>query len=599
MPKLENLHRIWDLDTFFPGGPASPEYVAFLDLLEQDLLSFTSEIKQPTKGVASWIEHLQTLDALTSRTSHARAFINCHASVAVTNPEVRVMESRFRQVGALLATVDTTLNDKMLQMPLEEWTQLVQAPELASSSWALEQRRQRAKTFLPPEQEAVVNALSVNGFQGWNALYFHIIGSLSIEVEVNGEKQYLSAAQLQNRLDDPDPHMRAYYMDVWDRTWDEAADTIALELNNMVGFRLNLYRLRGWDDFLFETLRNNLIQKDTLDSMQQAICQQRPRLVAYLKRKKELLGLASFGWQDVTAQASGAATKLSYDEAANFIVENFAKHSPGMAEMAEIAFRDRWIESEDRPGKRVTAFCSGFPEAGQSRIFVNFSGTMGSTVTIAHELGHAYNSWVLKGTPQTGRLRSSCLGETASIFAETLVGNAGIAAAGSEDERLSLIESKLNQVISMSVNMVARYLFDRAFHEERTKGEVSVARLNQLMLAAQREAYGDALDRWHPTLWASKQHYHGAGNPFYNYPYTFGQLFANGVFAYAMQAGDNFEKKYNALLRDTGRCTVEELAMRHLGADLTKPDFWHHALNLALAELDEWLEKTKKKVVML
>ena len=62
--------------------------------------------------------------------------------------------------------------------------------------------------------------------------------------------------------------------------------------------------------------------------------------------------------------------------------------------------------------------------------------------------------------------------------------------------------------------------------------------------------------------------------PFYNFPYTFGFLFSLGIYAEYLKNPNGFEDKYIALLRDTGSMKVEELAMKHLGVDMTKPAFW-------------------------
>ena len=67
---------------------------------------------------------------------------------------------------------------------------------------------------------------------------------------------------------------------------------------------------------------------------------------------------------------------MSYDDAAAFIVEQFSRVSPKMAGLATRAFENRWIESEDRPGKRMGGFCTSFPLSRESRIFVTFSGTL-------------------------------------------------------------------------------------------------------------------------------------------------------------------------------------------------------------------------------
>ncbi|MDP3058292.1 MAG: oligoendopeptidase, partial [bacterium] len=122
---------------------------------------------------------------------------------------------------------------------------------------------------------------------------------------------------------------------------------------------------------------------------------------------------------------------------------------------------------------------------------------------------------------------------------------------------------------------------------------VSQTKLNDLMVLSQKEAYSDSLDVWHPHFWASKLHFYITYVPFYNFPYTFGYLFSAGVYAKALEEGPAFEQKYIDLLRDTGCMKVEDLAMKHLGIDLTKPDFWQKAIDNVLADLPEFMELTE------
>ena len=68
--------------------------------------------------------------------------------------------------------------------------------------------------------------------------------------------------------------------------------------------------------------------------------------------------------------------------------------------------------------------------------------------------------------------------------------------------------------------------------------------------------------------------------PFYNFPYTFGYRFSFNIYAKAKEQGTAFEEKYMALLRDTAIMTVEDLAMKHLGADITKRQFWEKGIKL-------------------
>jgi oligoendopeptidase F len=130
------------------------------------------------------------------------------------------------------------------------------------------------------------------------------------------------------------------------------------------------------------------------------------------------------------------------------------------------------------------------------------------------------------------------------------------------------------------VNIPMRYEFEKAFYTERASGEVGVARLAELMTEAQRRLYGDTLldDGADPMFWASKMHFFISGISFYNFPYVFGYLLSQALFARFREEGAGFLPRYEAFLQLTGSATCEEVVRRTLGEDLSSPDFWAGAL---------------------
>lgn len=114
--------------------------------------------------------------------------------------------------------------------------------------------------------------------------------------------------------------------------------------------------------------------------------------------------------------------------------------------------------------------------------------------------------------------------------------------------------------------------------------------LKELMLDAQKEAYGDGLDHsvLHPYMWVCKGHYYDSGLSFYNFPYAFGGLFAGGLYAQYLEEGPSFVDKYKALLKATTVSSVEDVAAM-AGIDLTKEDFWKKSLSLISARIDTFL----------
>jgi oligoendopeptidase F len=224
---------------------------------------------------------------------------------------------------------------------------------------------------------------------------------------------------------------------------------------------------------------------------------------------------------------------------------------------------------------------------------MTWGGEYDHLMTLAHELGHSYHAWVLKDMPYWTTHYPMNLAETASTFNELRVTDAALQNATDPRERLMLLDQKLVNAYTMFCNLRARFLFDTSFYAERKEGMVPRARLDELMTEAQRQAYGGTLadpDGFHPLFWASKLHFFITDLPFYNFPYVYGFLFANGVYDRAQSEGASFADRYRDLLADTGRMTSEEVAQKHLGVDLTRREFWDAAINRILADVDRFVK---------
>src|SRR5690606_6766720 len=116
----------------------------------------------------------------------------------------------------------------------------------------------------------------------------------------------------------------------------------------------------------------------------------------YLHAKARRMGVPRLAWFDVTAPVGSVATTWTWEQAEDFIREQFGAYSRRMAEFAERAFRERWIDAEPRSGKEGGAYCTQI-RPGESRVLMNFDGSLSSISTLAHELGHAYHNLNLGG----------------------------------------------------------------------------------------------------------------------------------------------------------------------------------------------------------
>lgn len=593
----EPLQQTWDLSVFFPGGSTSEAFRAFLEQLGTDVAAFNGKLDglkaESISKADDLLPILELLQSIAKKIREADSFVACLAAENQADKQAVILGGRVKTLSAAYTSALTRFDQQLTEISDAAWKELLQSPQLQEIAFPLEERRALAQEKLPPEQEALANELAIDGYHGWGEAYNTTVSKFRVPFEENGKAVELSAGQAANKMHSPDREVRQKLFKLWEEQWAEHADYCADALNHLAGFRLKLYERRGWEGIHKEPLAINRMSKETLDAMWGVIERGKDIFVQYLQRKAKLLGIERLSWYDVDAPVGQGSKHFSYDEGAKLIVEQFRRFSPKLADFAVTAFESRWIEAEDRPGKRPGGFCTSFPIAEETRIFMTYAGTASNVATLAHELGHGYHQHVMNDLPALSQEYAMNVAETASTFAELVVSDAAMKSAASDEERLTLLEDKIQRSVAFYMNIHARFIFETRFYEERSQGLVSVERLNELMVQAQKQGYQDALAEYHPHFWASKLHFYITEVPFYNFPYTFGYMFSAGIYAEALRQGAAFEDKYVALLRDTGRMTVEELAEKHLGVDLRQPDFWQRAMDLSVEDVVEFLRITE------
>lgn len=591
----------WDLDSIFPGGSDSTEFGEFKQSLATDIEEAQKAIANLPRdlnknSMIDWIDYFLWIQDLSERLDHASGFVSCLTAQDVNDDKASLFEQELAGLYGTWEVIMTGIEAFAAGADDDWWTKLVTHEKLIDVRFFWDEQRSNARLKMDPQLEKLGVELSVDGYHAWDRIYTKMAGDLKAEFVEDGKTKSLSMGQLSNKFSSPDRAVRQQAFTSMEQSWARVDSLAAMMLNSQAGFRLSLYKGRNWDSPLFEPLLNGRLQKETIAAMWKAVERGGKKMSAYIDAKKNLLGIDSFKWFDQTAPVGEVTKSYTYDEAAQFVVKHLSSFSQDLGSFAEMAINNRWIEAEDRSGKAAGGFCTGVDLKKQSRIFMTFSGNFDEMMTLAHELGHAYHSWVLRDQDYFARYYPMNLAETASTFNELLVTDAALESCQDDKEKLVLLDQKIQQGFIMFCNIRARFLFDSCFYDERKNGPVPKKRLNEMMVTAQKTAFGDILadDGYHPLFWASKLHFFYTRAPFYNFPYTFGFLFAGGIYDQAKKEGPAFAESYKALLSDTGSMTTEEVAQKHLGLDLTTNVFWDAAVDRVLKDIDPFIELARK-----
>lgn len=446
----------------------------------------------------------------------------------------------------------------------------------------LERKKLGSLHLLPGIGEKVMAKLKISGSNAWAELQQYLTST--VKVTYRGEEINLSAVRNLAYSAEAEVRKDAYEAEL--ACYRSIEDSVAYALNSLKLETLNECELRGYESPLARTLEQSNMEKKTLDAMFAAIDQKLPMFRRYLKAKAHALGHENgLPWYDLFAPMGKSSTRFTTQDARDYLVELFSHFDEELSGMVARAFDEEWIDFYPRSGKAGGAFCSGVSCIGQSRILTNFDGTLGDVVTLAHELGHAFHNQCIADHRPLNHDYSMPVAETASTFNECVVMNHAIAQAADDAEKLNLIESQLQDVTQIIVDIYSRYRFEDAVLRRRKEEFMGAAELCRIMLQAQADSYGDGLDSAlrHPYMWLCKSHYYGS--TFYNFPYAFGGLFARGLYAKYAQEGASFVPIYKKLLHTTTVATAEDAA-KVAGIDLTDKEFWLSAL----AEVEEKID---------
>ncbi|MBI3865501.1 MAG: M3 family oligoendopeptidase [Planctomycetia bacterium] len=591
----------WDLESLFPH-PAGGDFPQVLDTFRRELEALADQsdrlppVAESAANPVAWRDFLGSCERLEMRACDLASFVGCHAAADAGNKRIRQFEAALSALDPVRERILTNLEFALRDASDGEFQKLTKAdPALTKIEFFLAQRRKNARLRLPRGEELLAADLAVDGIHAWGRLYDRLSGELRIRVMEKGDIVEKSPGQI--RFDSPERSVRQNNFYAAEKAWSTIADSCADALNHIAGTRLTLYRRLGLADHLDMPLHRNRMQRATLDAMWSAVTSRKAVLQKYLTAKARLLGHERLAWYDTqaplpAADEPGRSPEISYDDGADLVVRTFSEFSSDLGDFAQRALSNRWIEAEDRSGKRQGAFCTGFAAAQESRVFMTFTRSYDNVSTLAHELGHAYHSWVLKDQPYFLQDYPMNLAETASTFAEAVLAERRLAESGSRSEKLSILDHLLTDAVAYLMNIHARFLFENRFHEERRAGEVPAARLSELMLSAQKEAFLDALvpDGWYPDFWISKLHFYISGLPFYNFPYTFGYLLSTGLVGLSQEAGDLFPDQYRLLLLATGCMETEAAVQSTTGYDLGCAAFWNKSLDLIERRVGQFLE---------
>ena len=584
------MNEVWNLDPIYKGFD-DPAFEADIAIAKEKLQAFAafSETLSQQEPIDALRTGILLQEELAEKAQQLGLYASLRQSANTRDPEAASHMGRLMALYSGMAAPEAAFKAWVAKLP--NLMELVESDEMLKDyRFLFEQIAESSRYLLPGMGETIMARMQLSGGNAWSDLQGYLTST--VPVEYNGSTTNLSS--IRNLAYDADPQVRKAAYEAEIACYDRIRDAVAFALNSIKLETISDCQLRGYASPLERTLKRSDMKRETLDAMLGAMDEYLPKFWQYLKAKAKVLGHENgLPWYDLFAPMGKSSTKFTTEQAKDLLVELFSTFDEELAAMVARAFDDAWIDFYPRDGKSGGAFCAGVECLNESRILTNFDGQFGDVVTLAHELGHAFHNQCIQDHRPLNKDYSMPVAETASTFNECVVMAAAIKNAASDDEKLALIESQLQDATQIICDIYSRYRFETMVFENREEKFMNADALCSFMTEAQKQSYGDGLDEncMHPYMWVCKGHYYGP--TFYNFPYAFGGLFARGLYAQYLAEGESFVPKYKKLLYTTPIATAEDTA-KVADIDLTDKNFWRAALQTIADQIDQFCALVEK-----
>ncbi|MEM9622025.1 MAG: M3 family oligoendopeptidase [Pseudomonadota bacterium] len=589
----------WDLSDEY-DDVEDPRLTADLGELDQ-LLGQVNELNKLLNAAADDLQRVPVAQQIAKLSEQGQrllgnvaTFANCllsvdsqHDGAQRLNGDLQNIYKRWGDLFEPLSQFIDAAEDTVVEAYLAD-------PELQPAAFKVHHGRQRRHENLSLSEEALVNGLSQDGIHAWGQLYDQLSGSLDCEVQVDNEVQTMGIAQASGLLSSPSDKQRQHAWQAINAAWQGHEESCAAAINAIAGWRLEMCKQRSQQQpvhYLDAPVHMNRISRGTLDQLLAVAADNRPMAQRAARLQARAYGKAGYGPWDVRAPApqlenTADDEPIPFAQAIDIIAAAYAEVDPSMGDFVRTMVANQWVEGSVGPHKRPGAYCTNFAKSRHPRVYMTYTGGQSDIITLAHELGHALHSWVMRDLPASQLSYGMSLAETASTFGETLVRDSLLSVATTPQQKLDIMWEEMSALTAFVLNIPARFEFEQALYERRQQRPLRPAELSTLMSEAWQNWYGESLAEPDPMFWASKLHFYISGLSFYNFPYLFGYLFSLGVYQQRRAGGADFYNRYVELLRDTGRMSAEDLAEKHLRVRLDQPAFWQETLNGLSARVD-------------
>ena len=402
-------------------------------------------------------------------------------------------------------------------------------------------------------------------------------------VEVTGSN-YITLQMSQDRTL-RERAFRSYY-----KGYRQHSNTFAAAYSGAVKAATAEAAARHYESSRAMSMAGENIPTEVYDNLVSAVRAHLPAMYRYVALRKKILGLDELHYYDVYAPLVGEQKEsYTYEQAQQMVLDAVAPLGEDYQALVKKAYAERWIDVYPNKGKSGGAYSSGTYDSNPY-ILMNFTSTLDSVSTLAHEMGHSMHTWHSNhAQPPQYADYTLFVAEVASTVNENLMIEQLLKKEQDPARRLYLLNQYLENFKGTVYRQTMFAEFERDAHAMAERGEaLSPAALNSLYAGLVKDYFGPELvmDEEVQYEWARIPHFY---RPFYVYKYATGYSTAVALSEAILTEGAPAVKRYREFLSMGGSAyPLDEL--RHAGVDLATPA----PVNAALDKFERILDDAEQ-----
>ena len=322
------------------------------------------------------------------------------------------------------------------------------------------------------------------------------------------------------------------------------------------------------------------------DNLIEAVHRNLDKMHRYVRLRKKLLGVEELHFYDIyTPLVPDVNRSIPFAEAKQTVYEALAPLGEDYRAILKEGFDHRWIDVYQNTGKRSGAYSAG--AAVHPYVLLNYTGTLDSQFTLAHEMGHALHSYLSNQTQNPIDADYVIfVAEVASTCNEALLMEYLLGKTTDKKERAYLINHFLEQFKSTLYRQTMFAEFERNIGRLTAQGQTLTAevlcgeykRLNKLYFGPDM-----VVDDRIAMEWARIPHFY---YNYYVFQYATGYCAAIALSRRILREGESAVKDYLGFL--SGGCSKSPIELlKGAGVDMASPEPVDQALTLFGELLDE------------